>query len=318
MRGYTLLELLIVMFVLGILIGSAMLLAGRLDPGPAGLHAAASAFFESSRDRARASGRPVVIEIEPEAGGLGRLRRLVFRVAREASFESGSEARDGLQASAGGAMVGQRPGRFGAALALDGGSVAVAGRGGRIAVADGFGVELQVWPEGERSSLLLRWPALLDLRLGRDGALRVRLELAEGGAIDLATLAGALAPRRWHHLAVDAADGLVSLRVDGRLAASDSYGAALAEPAGDPLLGDPDGAFTGLIDELAIWTRVVERGPELREEANLMMSAPRVVFGPDGLLDPALGAAVRVELIDRDEPVEAFLVGRFAEEELGS
>ncbi|RMH04028.1 MAG: prepilin-type N-terminal cleavage/methylation domain-containing protein, partial [Planctomycetota bacterium] len=97
MRGFTLLELLLVLFVLGVILGSAMVLAGRFDPGPTGLRAAAAAFFASSRDRARASGHPVVVEIEPEEGGYGRLRRLVHRTVLEASFEPGPAGARGLE-----------------------------------------------------------------------------------------------------------------------------------------------------------------------------------------------------------------------------
>ena len=317
MRGFTLLELLLVLFVLGVILGSSMVLAGRFDPGPVGLRASASAFFESSRDRARASGRPVVVEIEPEADGFGRLRRLVFRSAREATFEPGSEKAQGLEPTSSGVSIGEVSGRFGAALELTGGQVEVAGRGGQIQVGQGFGLELHLRARLDQACVLLEWKDLLKVQLGRDGGLRAELEMGEGAGLNLRAPAGSLRPERWHHLALEAADGGFQIRVDGRTVASDVYSTGLAQPLDGPLLGDPDGAYFGLIDEFSIWNRVVEYGPDLREQANLVLGAPRLIFGPDGLLDPSLGDGVQVDLVNIDQRVESFLVGRFSEQEVG-
>ncbi len=317
MRGFTLLELLLVLFVLGVVLGSSMVLAGRFDPGPVGLRASTSAFFESSRDRARASGRPVVVEIESAPDDPGRLRRLVYRPVREASFEPDSERRHGLEPSDGGVSIGEAAGRFGGAASIDGGSILVGGRGGQVHVGDGFGIELQLRSPLERAATLISWPELLRLTIGADGAIRARVELVEGSSISLSAPAGSVRPDRWHHLALAAADGSCELRVDSELVASDVYETALGQPEGAPLLGNTDGTFTGLVDEFALWNRIVEHGPELREEARLVLVTPRVRFGPDGYLDPAHGVGVRVELWRLDELIESFLIGRFSEQEVG-
>ena len=317
MRGFTLLELLLVLFVLGVLLGSSMVLAGRFDPGPVGLRSSSSAFFASSRDRARASGRPVVVEIEPELGGYGKLRRLVFRSVREASFEPGSERAQGLEPSSSGVSVGEAGGRFGAGLALDGGQVHVAGRGGQVEVGQGFVLDFHLKTGLEEACRLIEWRELLKLHLGTDGSLRAELELEEGSGPNLRAPSASLRAGRWHHLAVEAADRAFRIRVDGRVVAEDAFQTRLSPPQDGPVIGDPSGGFAGLIDELSVWNRVVEYGPDLREQANLVLAAPRVVFGADGLLDPGHGEGVQVDLLNLDERVESYLVGRFSEQEVG-
>jgi prepilin-type N-terminal cleavage/methylation domain-containing protein len=316
MRGFTLLELLLVLFVLGVVLGSAMVLAGRFEPGPVGLRSATEAFFASSRERARATGLPVVVDVVPAEDGFGRLRRLVARTALEASFEAGTERRHGLQPSDGGVSIGEVAGRFGAAAAIDGGSLLVEGRGGRVFVGEGFTVDLHLRAGLDRASPLLRWAGLCEIRLGRDGSLRVRLDLEEGAGLDLRAPA-AVRPERWHHLVLEVADGRAELRVDGAVLAGDVYETPLAAPTGALVLGDTDGSFRGLVDELTVSSRVEEFGPDLRAEADLLLGAPRIRFGGDGHLDPSHGEGVRVDLIHLGESAGAFLVGRFAEQEVG-
>ncbi|RMH04826.1 MAG: hypothetical protein D6702_02160, partial [Planctomycetota bacterium] len=191
--------------------------------------------------------------------------------------------------------------------------VVLVGRGGSIPVGFGFGLELDLRSPLARAARLLDWKKLLALDLGGDGGLRLRLGLAEGQGLSLAAPSGTLRPDRWQHLALDVAAGRVALRVDGREVLAADFEGALAAPEAPPVLGDPGGDFSGWIDEFVLSSRVAEYGPDLRQGADLVLGAPRIVFGPDGLLDPTLGDGVRIDLVDTGERVGSFLVGRFAE-----
>ena len=317
--GFTLVELLFVMVVLGIVLGIGAAGVDRVDPGARGLQAAVSSFLEASRDRARSTGQPVVVQIEPPTDSdPARLFRLAYRPVLEASFEPRLAQLQGITLE-GGART-DAAGRFGAALTLgEGSSAQVAGRGRRIPVAHGISLQLHLRSHEDRGAQILAWPGLLTLRQRRGGVVSVEIQTGgEKGSASyrITSPAGTLRPQRWHELRFGAADGALRLSVDGRVVAAEEWEGVLAEPDAPPSLGDPASSFVGEVDELTVWARVAESGPQFRDDVVARLGAPRLVYDRHGMLDPAHHAVgVPVEVVEFGEVVGRFTVGRFAEEE---
>lgn len=308
--GFTLMELLLVMALIGIVLGLGALALDRMDPGARAFEEALATFLQTSRDYARSSGQPVVVEVRAPAaaGDQPRLVRRGFHRALEATFEPEFARAEGLEA------VALAPGRCGSALDLrGGGSVDVPGRGAARGTG-GFAVALDVRPEAAASAVLVAWPELLEVRTARDGGLRAWVRAA-AGRFEASTQAGALSPGRWHHLSLVAADGRLALAVDGRELAAAALEEPLAAPAGPPRLGDPEGRFAGLFDEFALWVRVAEEGQVVPAGVELDLGAPRLRFDRRGWLDAAAHPGpVTVEVLDSGVLLRRFRVGRFVEE----
>lgn len=316
--AFTLLELLLVMGLLGIVFAVASLGLERFDPGARGLQTTVATFFESARDRARATGFPVVVELLPATGeDPAQIARTIYRPVREANFEARFLAAQGV-APLDPARTGS-VGRCGACLDLsEGGGSYVEGRGGTFRAPHGLAVDLSLYAEDGEGGTVLDWEGLLSLRLQRDGALvlEVETESAEGGGgARLQTEPGVVLPGRWYRLRLTAGDGRLGLERDGEAMASEEFAGRIPEPEKPPYLGDPKGTFRGKIDEFVAYARVREAGPTVREGAGLRLSEPRVVFDRNGRLDTAAHEhEVEVEIVELDERVGGFLVGRFAQE----
>ena len=116
-RGFTIAELLLVMVVLGVIVGIGLGGLDRMDPGTRGFQKTMGTFLLSSRDRARVTGLPVVLSLDPETTDRNaRLQRWVYRPVREATFEVASRERENLFL-VGPGILDQR-GRVGAGLDL--------------------------------------------------------------------------------------------------------------------------------------------------------------------------------------------------------
>ncbi len=318
MRAFTLIELLLVMIVLGFVLGLSLAGVDKLDPGAEGLVSASRSFVASSRDVARASGREVVVSLDAgTADRPPRLQRALFRPLLEASFEAAARGREHLEPT-GGVELGSRPGRVGAGLHLEGGTLTVAGRGGRFPVGQGFGLEFDLRPAELEAATLLSWPELLKLRMrvdgGVDGTFGYAQEDARGSTV-LHTPGGILAPGRWAHVRLTMSEGALRLRIDGRLLAEGRYDGQPLAPGAPPELGSSDGAYFGDFDEFSVWTRILEAGPDTREDVLVSLRPARLVFDRDGLLTTDLdGAPARLEVVEHGTVVATLLVGRFGEE----
>ena len=316
--GFTLLEMVVVMILLGIIAGIGVATYDRFDPGNRGALSSVQTFLETSRDQARVSGHPVVVEVQAgdETGG-DRLRRRVQRAQLEATFEPARQTREGVQLN-GAAHLGTR-GRFGAALDLRDGGTASLGGGEEIPrTRDGYALELHFLDEGEGDAVLFEWSDLIEVRTGQAGDLVLQVRVGEGEFFQDARIdvpPGHLPPGEWHKLAVRVADGTVEVHLDGRLVLRDDVPPEIGTPSGAPRFGDPDDTFRGLIDEFTFRSRVTENGPQLRADFRVLLGVPQLVFDRYGLLDPAVHASgVPVELTEFDEVFASFVVGRFTEE----
>lgn len=312
-------ELLLVMVVVGVVMGIGVSGFDRLDPGFQGLQSTVETFVESSRDRARTSGHPVVVEVVPGKDEEGdRFRRLIFRRAMEASFEPRFRGREGVVAV--GDAVLDAVGRFGTCIDLEGsGSVAVEGRGNPD-LSLGFSLDLDLKPSSSDSGQLLRWEGLLDIRILKGGGGMVFLRAGEGGAelfqdVTMDLPAGSLMPGRWQHLKLVAADGFAELSLDGRLIKRIEIPPVLGSPRSAAVFGADTKGWAGRVDEFTVWARVAEKGPELPLEVDLGIGAPRIYFDRHGTLDSTVHAeGVPVRLSSFDDEIASFLVGQFTQE----
>jgi len=316
--GFTLMEMMVVMILLGVIAGLGFAGFDSMDPGHRGLQVSLENFLEASRDRARGSGQEVrVVVVPPEEGRGAVLQRAVFRSIAEAGFEPAFAHLERVQIE-GGARLGG-PGRCGAGLDLaDGGTALLEGRGGQIDVGDGFAVEFDLLDPGEGAARIAEWEGLLevDARRGAGWLIRVRAGEAEFMSwIQLDVPAQLQRPGRWQHLRVAAAEGRARVWLDGELAVEETIGLHLGQPSGHLRFGSVETPFRGRVDEVLIWVRVREEGPELPDLVTVAMAAPALLFDRNGLLDQAAHPQpVRVGILEGPDEIGAFQVGRFTQE----
>ncbi len=318
--GFTLMEMMVVMILLGVIAGLGFAGFDRMDPGSRGLQIALENFIEGSRGRARASGQDVrVVVLPPPTQKDGaRLARYVFRAALEAGFEPAFAAGERILAE-GGARLGA-PGRCGAGLdLLDGGTAAWEGSGGRPEVGHGFALEMDLLHAGGDGGRVCEWLGLIEIGGRRGAGLLVRLRAGEAefmSWVQLEVPPHFLRSGRWQHLRVAAADGQARVWVDGELAAQDAIGPEVGTPTGSLRFGAVDNGFRGKVDEVLFWSRVREDGPEVPAEMQVVLvGAPVLHFDRDGLLDAAAHPdGVRVAILEGPDEIGAFTVGRFTQE----
>lgn len=312
-------ELLLVMVVIGVVMGIGLSGFDRMDPGYQGLQSTVQTFLESSRDRARTSGHPVVVEVVPGNEEEGdRFQRRIFRRALEASFEPRFRSREGIHAAGDAAL--DAPGRFGTGIDLEGaGSVSVDGRGNPD-LSLGFSLDLDLMAHGGDSGQLLRWEGLLDIRAMKGGGAMVFLRAGEGGSelfqdVTMDIPGGSLVAGKWQHLKLVAAEGIATLHLDGKLLARVEIPPVLGSPMSGAVFGADSKGWAGRIDEFTVWARIAENGPQLPVDVDLGLGAPRIHLDRHGTLDAAHHAeGVAVRLSSFDDEIASFVVGRFTQE----
>lgn len=316
--GFTLAELMLVMVLVGVLLGIGVAGVDRVDPGARGLQASVEAFVKSTRDRARSTGQPVVMAFVPASDEApAQLVRYVFRQRLEANFEPAFSEREGVQIVAPASLG--KPGRIGAGLDLSqGGGATLIGRGGRFRSPAGLQVEFDFRADELDGGKMLAWKDLATVELQRDGSLRWKVVYQADNTtteLELASEAGLVRKGRWHHLRAIALDGQMQLYLDGELLGEREATGALPATNAAPYLGDPDGRFTGAIDEFVVWGRVRESGPTLNDEQDMFVGALELVFDRFGRLDPSVHEEpVDMRISTRGTEVGAFRVGVFTEE----
>lgn len=306
------------MILVGILLGIGMASVDRVDPGARGLQTSVGAFVQSTRDRARSSGQPVVLELQlAEEGSPARLVRYVFRRRLEANFEPAYAASENVQIVAPAALG--KSGRIGAGLDLvQGGGATIEGRGGSLNSPDGLQFEFDFRADELEASKLFEWKDLATIELLRDGSLKFSAVYGDGttwNQQELSSDPGVVLKGRWHHLRALAIDGRMEIIVDGKPVGDKEAVGMLASTKRPPYLGDPDGRFQGAIDEFVVWGRAMEAGPSLTSEQDMVLGALRVVFDRFGRLDPSIHEEpVEVRISNRGNEVGAFRIGIFTEE----
>lgn len=319
-RGFTLAELMLVLVILGVILGMGLSGADRMDPGGRGLQRMVQAFVQSSRDRARATGQNVVFQLEfPAPDDPGRFSRLVYRRNLEATFEPAFEEREQVQL-AGPAGTG-KAGRFGAGLDLTQGGIAtLVGKGGTFHSPEGLQLEFDFKIDDLANCKLAEWEDLLELNLRSNGTLTWIVSWGDGRLYNEQTLtspAGAVREGRWHHLRAIAASGRMTLVIDGKVVAETEVSGLQPPADGSLAIGDPDGRFSGWIDEVQVWGLAREVGPELTHDHEAFLGAAQVVFDRHGRLNPHFHAEpVPLRISVLGEEVSAVQIGVFTEEPL--
>ena len=318
--GFTLAELMLVMVLVGVLLGIGMAGVDRVDPGARGLQASVESFVQSARDRARSSGQPVVMKLlEDETGKPAHLVRYVFRRSIEANFEPAYADRQEVQIVAPASLG--KAGRYGAGLDLaQGGGATVIGRGGQFRSPSGLQIEFDFRADELEGSKLMRWEDLGEIELQRNGTLKWSAVYGDGTTWanqEVSSQPGAVLKGRWHHLRAIAIDGRMVLILDGEVLAQREVTGELGNTRNQPYLGDPEGRFTGAIDEFVVWGRVIDEGPSLTDEQEMLIGALEVVFDRFGRLDPSVhDEPVPVRISARGLETGAFRIGIFTEEVL--
>lgn len=316
--GFTLMEMMVVMVLLGVIAGLGFAGFDSMDPGHRGLQVSLENFLEGSRDRARGTGQEVrVMVLPPEEGNGARLQRAVFRSIVEAGFEPAFANFERVQTEGGAELGGL--GRCGAGLDLaEGGSAVIEGRGGQIEVSDGFALEFDVLDPADGAGRIAEWPGLLEVDSRRGAGWLIRLRAGEKefmSWVQLEVPPHLMRPGRWQHLRVTAAEGRAQVWLDGDLAVQEVIGLELGQPTGLLRLGSTDAPFRGRLDEVLIWARIRENGPELPELVTIAMNAPALLFDRNGMLDQAAHPeTVRVGILEGPDEIGAFQVGRFTQE----
>jgi prepilin-type N-terminal cleavage/methylation domain-containing protein len=315
--GFTLLELIIVMVVLGVVAGISVAGIDRFDPGNRGLRASIETFLEGSRDRARISGHPVSVkQIPATAEQDRRLMRFVYRRALEASFEPTYQLREGLQYT-GSAAIGAT-GRFGSCADLrEGGTITVEGRG-MPDLTKGFGLDLDLFSELGTGGDLLGWDGFLNLEIRRSGVVAATLRAGDGEFFQdmlLESPADSLKINQWQHLKLVAAEQSFAMSINGQEVARMEIPPILQAPRSAPILGNDDKGWVGLLDEFTVWARVAEAGPEVPENIEILPVGLPLLFDRNGMLDAAVHpTSVPVVVLELDEEIGTFVVGRFTQE----
>ncbi|MFQ5749601.1 MAG: LamG-like jellyroll fold domain-containing protein [Planctomycetota bacterium] len=318
-KGFTLLELMLVLLVLGLVAGLSSLGLQRIDPGSRGVQATVRAFLETTRDQARRTGRPAGIELvagPSEAEGGTRLVRHLYRTVMEGSFEPGRPGPKRWRLDPPARIGGG--GRFGGGLDLRGGGGAALSAAGSFVFPDGFSVEFDFLPAGAGGGTLLDWKGLLAVRITRGGGLGVELRSGKEEEILLTRFSlsgGAVRPDQWHHLRLTTTRGRADLFLDGRLAGTKPVAGTFPSPEAPLYLGDPEQTFHGRLDEFVLQARVREESPPLPAGVTVEMSAPRILFDGRGRLQDPRGGAISVKVSSQGDPVGEFRVGRFTQEE---
>ena len=324
-RGFTIAELLLVMVVLGVIVGISLGGLDRMDPGTRGFQKTMGTFLLSSRDRARVTGLPVVLSLDPETEERNaRLQRWVYRPVREATFEVASRERENLFL-VDPAILCQR-GRVGAGLDLRlGGGVQVEGRAGVLASQQGLRLVFDVRPAEKSSGVLVDWKDLLQVKLRSDGSLQVFVMGGDGTRFSRQTVETAsrtVVFGQWNHVAVMAQPafdsklpGILSIDLGGQRVTQSPFLGQLPEVEATPYLGDTNGRFRGEMDEFSVWVRTQEVGPVLPGDAELLMPVAEIHFDRFGRLDMNRHPQpIPVGIAQVGELQEEFLIGRFSQE----
>jgi hypothetical protein len=199
----------------------------------------------------------------------------------------------------------------------EGGTIAVEGRG-QPALGAGFSLDLDFYsPLGEAGELL-NWDGMLSIVVRRSGVVAANLRAGSTDFMQdflLESPADSTRIRKWQHLKLLAADEVFLMMIDGREVARMPIPTELATPISEPVLGDIEDGWQGLVDEFTVWARVGEQGPEIPGTVEVDPPNLRLLFDRNGMLDStAHPSPVPVVLSDLGDVMGSFVVGRFTQE----
>ena len=295
--GFTLIELIVVMGILGVLFGLGFGMLGNLNPGRRAALGLVQNVIRSARNNAVARSAPALVRLDVATG---KLHAAGMDVIGTWQFETmdidGSAGLDGV--ATGGAIIDQ--GFLGKALSFTG-----AGSGARaeiplqefagVDLREGFMVScaLQLDSSAPTRVLDIGEAALLECR--SNGVLRAgfRPEVVSasgvrsaGGLIAVDSAPGTWEPGRWLRITVAYDRRLLRLALDGVDVARVENDAPVWQLQGPLTIGDPRAPLSGAIDALSLMAVVDSAEAALPKGVVFAADAPRtVVFSADGALD---------------------------------
>ena len=287
-RGFTLLELLVVIGVISVLAGLSVAYLGRTDPR-AIADATIGGELRAAQMTARAEGVPTEVLLRPGTDGQPATvqARLLDAVAAFRLEPDEPVSDEAMRADVLGEDV--PSGRFGHARrpAADGKSTLLRWEvtPDLLDLRDGFVVRLDLRLERRAAATVLRLPPTLELALDADNRPRARLRLrGEGGGSVMAAVSSdqELPLDRWCTLELGADGRSAWLSLDGReLARSAAAGTPQQEDRAAFEVSPADGPVPGAVDEIRWWRYVLAPPQTLPVELPLV-AAYRFAFDARG------------------------------------
>jgi prepilin-type N-terminal cleavage/methylation domain-containing protein len=320
-RGFTLVELIVVIGIVSVMLGIGVGLVARIDTGGRAAVGIVETVLRGARNWAVSREAPARVRIDV-AGGT--LQAFGARVVGTWHFED--ESLEGAFGHKGVALGGRivPDGFTGAALSFLGEPAR-----SRVEfpvhldpafdVSRGFGLDCALRSGREDGGDVLALGESIGLATGDDGSLRAWFapeiqgedgERRRGARVTLSTAAGLVRPGRWCEVRVQYDRARFEVHVDGSLAA---YTAESAPPwtVEGPLVLSPSGApFPGAIDALVVSAVTGEERRELPRSASFGPTTPaEIVFAAGGGLDRTVHREpVRFVLRFEDGREDAILV----------
>jgi len=325
--GFTLLELLLVIGIIGVLAGIGLGMFATFDPGRRAAVGLVQNVLRQAHQTAIARRAPAVVRFDPEGGALVAE---ALEVAGTWHFESPAlEGGRGIDAVARGFPGDPLTDRGYTGRALDfeqGGRTAEV----RIDLAQdplldprrGFNLEVALRPARLAAAKVVDLGGVVQLLLRADGGVDGRIttrridELGRevaGPPVTVRSAPAALRPGRWTRVALGYDRRELTLHADGVPLGVRAEERELWDPKGPLSLGNPGGGWSGALDQLVLATVRASEAFVLPTGVSIDPSAPRLVrFLAGGSLDPALHAErVSIALVFDDGSRDLVVVNPF-------
>ncbi len=297
--GLTLLELLLVMFILALILGGGLGFFAALDLGKRQATGAVRNVLRSAQNTAIARGAPARVRIDAAAGRLWPEALLVVGTYHFEDKQLSGYGPDGVADP----ELFTRDGWIGAGLrpiALPRGTAEIPIHlDTAFDLTLGFSVECAIrWETGASGGRILaigeHEPPTLALELGQGGRLRARfrtrmgegVESKAGGQVILESDPGLVAPERWTRVRMRYDRETFALLVDGALVESVAEASPVWKVEGPLVLCDRSRPFPGTLDGLVIAALVAEEAVALPERTRFAAGVPeRIEFEAGGALN---------------------------------
>lgn len=320
-RGFTLVELLLVVALLGVMMGLGLGLFTRLDLGERVVRSQVVSQLRAARNHAVAMQASATVELDARNG---LVTPSGFRVVGTFQFEDPS-----LEGA-----FGQLPSMVGGRLVEDGwqgGALDFVGEpdgshaawpvhmDGAWDPRQGWSASLAVKCSGQEGGPLLALGETFGLEVGGDGSFGAWFapelvddagESRRGGRVVLRTAPGVVPKDRWVVLEAIYDRVRLELRVDGARRAHVAEDAPVWRPDGPLRLCPAPVPFRGTFDRLVVSCATRDDGYQLPQGARLHPDGPALVrFAPGGMLDRSLHEEpVRIRILKDEAPEEIVLV----------
>jgi len=319
--GLTLLELMLVLFVLALLFGISLGFLSTLDLGRRSARGLVKNVLRSAANTAIASGASAEVRVDPQSG---TLVAQALRVVGTWHFEGRAlEGAFGIDGTVDPGLF-TEDGYLGSALSF-------AGRFGASAtipvqhdpsfdLRDGFALECAVFWEEAGGGRLLSIGEACSLEIGGAGEVRGRFTAATereghpapGASVVVQSSAGRVPAGRWARLRLLYDRRELRLEVDGVLAARVEETAPVWRIDSPLVLSDERRPFPGRVDELCVSAVVSGEAARLPETVRIVESPPVIHFVPGGGLDRDLHpGSARIVLAYQDGERDTIEIGSY-------